>query len=174
MIALAVVLALAGYAVIVELGVTAGRIHPRVSVAGIDVGGLTEADALKVVAERGRDFRDQTIRFETEGLTFELTPGEVGWFPDARGSVRQAHEVGRSGNPIEALVKRGRAWLFGVRIPFAGKPQPLLVRRLVLEWERLGAAAGISIDRGKLRFKIRRALRNHRQDLLRIPLVDGR
>ena len=75
---------LAAYAVIVDLGVNAGRIHHGVSVDGVDVGGLSEVEAVQVLAARADELRaGPGVEFALEGRTFSyrVRAADVGCAP---------------------------------------------------------------------------------------------
>lgn len=161
------------YLVVFDLGVNAGRVHHGVSVQGIGLGGMTEADAAELLESRGDELARRPVSFGRRGLTRTLTfePADIGWEPRWKQTLDQAMAVGREGPPLTALAERGRAW-FGTAVPWAGSPKPDEMDRLLTRWERIGADAGLTIDRAFLRYKIRRILSHRpRQSLYRVPLV---
>lgn len=81
----------------------AGRIFPGVTVAGVDLSGLTPSDAaLKL---------NQTLTFPVSGRIvfrdgadiWQASPVELGMVFDASASAQAAYRLGRSGNPFRAL-----------------------------------------------------------------------
>lgn len=165
LIALGIVAGLLAYAVVVDLGVSAGRIHHGVSLNGeVDLGGLTAAEAFDVLHPLKEELRGEPIVFSVEGLTLitcarGCPPNGLGFRFDLPGTVQAAMDVGRSGGPLVALGQRAGAWLWGERVSWAGRPRWPRVTRLIDDWEERAAALGLRVDRGRLRFMLRRAAR---------------
>jgi vancomycin resistance protein YoaR len=95
----------------------AGRIFPGVSVAGVDLSGLSPSDAaLKL---------NQTLSFSTTGkILFRdgekawiATPAELGMVFDPSSSAVTAYKLGRSGGLFGALSGQIRAGGAGVSVP---------------------------------------------------------
>ncbi|MEP6896312.1 MAG: peptidoglycan binding domain-containing protein, partial [Chloroflexota bacterium] len=95
----------------------AGRIFPGVSVAGIDVSGLTRDEAaLKL---------NQTLSYPINGkLLFRdgekawvATPAELGMVFDQSSSAGTAYSLGRSGGIFRSLANQMRAVGFGIQVP---------------------------------------------------------
>lgn len=87
----------------------AGRIFPGVTVAGVDLSGLSPSDAaLKL---------NQTLSFPVSGrIVFRdganvwyTSPVELGMVFDASASAQTAYRLGRSGNPFRALTDQVRS-----------------------------------------------------------------
>ncbi len=87
----------------------AGRIFPGVTVAGVDLSGLSPSDAaLKL---------NQTLSFPVSGrIVFRdganvwyASPVELGMVFDASASAQTAYRLGRSGNPFRALADQVRS-----------------------------------------------------------------
>ena len=161
------------YLTIIDFGVSAGRIHPGVSVQGIDVGGLTQGEATRVLRERGRERRHARVYFGHKGLRrLSFTPKEIGWWPQAEATAEAAMQVGRDGSPFDAIADRMRAWFGGVAIPWTGPPRAGKVNRVLDRWEAIAGKHGLDVNRAFLRYKIRRAVTYHPpQTLFRIPLI---
>lgn len=175
-IVLVAVVGLLVYLAIIDLGVSAGRIHHGVSVQGIDVGGLTETEAVRVLESNGRKRRETRLYFGREGLRrLSFTPKEIGWWPRAELTAASAMEIGREGSPFQAVLDRARGWLGGVAIGWTGTPRAGKVDRVLDRWEGVARKHGLDINRGFLRYKIRRAvIFKPPQSLFRVPLVtDG-
>ena len=181
---LAVLLGLFAYLVIVEMGVNAGRIHYGVEIRrGLDVGGMTPSEADEVLKERAKLMLEDDILLGGEGISVrfypqqpEFAPGDVlvaGWAPQRGATIEHALSVGREGGPFGALAERWRAWWGGVKVKWQGSATNARVTRIIDTVEDLGAEKGLSLDRWKLRLKIRRALNSWpRQPYYRIPFSD--
>lgn len=89
--------------------VYAGRVFPGVSVAGVDISGLTPQDASAKL--------NQSLSFPLTGkiaLRFEekvwvASPVELGMVFDASSTAQAAYGLGRSGNPFRSLADQARA-----------------------------------------------------------------
>lgn len=162
------VVALLGYLVVVDLGMHAGRVHRGVRVAGFDVGGLTELEAFEALRERQELLAETPLVFIANGFDCRVYPADpdgeddpsipdLGWSPQPFNTAREAMEVGRGG-VIEGLRERVDAWIGGYRIGWAGTVNPGKVGRFLEYCEENARVVNATIDRPKLRFRIRRAV----------------
>ncbi len=87
----------------------AGRIFPGVTVAGVNLSGLTPSEgALKL---------NQTLSFPVSGRVvfrdgqnvWQASPVELGMVFDASASAQTAYRLGRSGNPFRAIADQMKA-----------------------------------------------------------------
>ena len=173
------IVVLLGFVLIVDLGVNAGRIHYGVEIrGGLEVGGLTRAEANEVLLDRTEEMRYEPIVLGGKGITVRFYPNlregadgfAVGWQPRRGETIQAALDVGREDAPFGALVDRWRAWVTGVTVPLQGRPFAPKVTKLIDSIERKGEARGYELDRPRLRFKIRRVLnRWPRRSFYRIP-----
>jgi hypothetical protein len=158
-----------GYAVVVEFGLTAGRVHEGVDVEGVDLGGMTLTDAADALEKRGELLRTEPIIFTAEGMTRCLIPYELGWGPQSFATAEAAMDVGRKGG-LSVLGDRMRAWLWGVQVDWVGRPSWHSVTDLLDEWERQAEASGFELRRFLLRKRIRRAIVTWPRRPYEIPL----
>lgn len=86
------------------------RIYEGVSIAGIPVGGLTEAAAAARVQEEFRAYAGRPLTLEADGQTFRLVPAEVGADIVEAASARDAFAFGRTGS----LWGRSQSWARGL------------------------------------------------------------
>ena len=147
-----------GYAVVVEFGVSAGRVHQGVSVAGLDVGGLTLTDTAEALTERGELLRTEPILFVAEGMTRCLIPIEIGWGPQAFATAEAAMDVGRKGGPVKAVRDRVKAWIGGFRVRWVGGADWHKVTAVIDAWEEQATSLGLELRRYRLRRRIRNAI----------------
>ena len=166
------VVVLIGYLVLIDLGINAGRVHSGVRVDGVDVGGLTLAEAVALLEDAGEDLKGQEVIPTAEGFDCRFTPREVGWGPQPFDTVRMAMRVGRDDAPFGALADRVRAYLGGIEIEWAGMPSRRKVGRLLDTCEQQAAGLGVVIDRRALRAEIRRALASSTRRTFEIPLME--
>jgi vancomycin resistance protein YoaR len=97
-IGLAVLLVAMLVAIVADLALWGGKVHPGVRVSGVDVGGMTPAQAsAKLTAQlTPRYSQPVTVRFEDK--TWSVAPAELGAQPDAAASVRTALAFGKGGS----------------------------------------------------------------------------
>ena len=167
---LGIFVALVGYLVVLDLGVSAGRVHHGVSVSGIDIGGLSFPDAFDLLSARGEELSEAPIQFVSQDLNLSFLPEDVGWTPQPFDTTEEAMRVGRDDAPFGALSDRVRAWVSGVTVGWQGNPDADLVTELMDEWDVQAAALGRMIDRGRLRYRIRTAIEQYpRRAAYKIP-----
>lgn len=167
-----VMVGIAAYAIVVDLGMNAGRIHTGVFVRGFDVGGLTEAEATAALEKQGELLQESPIVLSTEGFDCRFIPTELGWGPQPFDTARLAMQVGRSGGWTNALSERWRAWTSRVDVPWAGTPDAGKVGRFLNQCEELARGVGVTIDRGRTRFLIRRTIETWpRSQVVELPLM---
>ena len=146
------------FLVIVDLGVNAGRIHYGVEVAGIDVGGLTEDEAYDKLYPVGEEMAKTPVVFLGNTFDCRFVPEDLGWGAQAAGTAETAYGVGRDEDLLTDAVDRMKAWAGGANVRWAGKPRPRRVGKWVRECVETGAAAGVRVDKGQLRFFVKKAL----------------
>jgi hypothetical protein len=169
---LVIVIVMAGYLVLIDLGLNAGRVHHGVRVDGVDVGGLTLAQAVALLEETGEELKQEEIIPTAEGFDCRFTPEEVGWGPQPFDTVRMAMRVGRDDAPFGALADRARAYFDSIEIDWAGKPNKRKMRRLLDRCEEQAAALGMMIDRRELRFEVGQAITSTSRRRFEIPLME--
>ena len=172
-----------GYLLIVEFGINAGRIHYGVELrGGIDVGGMTPAEANDLLKEEVEEMVADDIVLGGQGVHVRFYPRrpegvsedvlEAAWTPHRQDTIEAALAVGREDVPFGAFADRWRAWFGGVKVAWQGKARSPRVTEIIDKVERLGAQEGLTLDRVALRLKIRRALNTWpRQRFYRIPFI---
>lgn len=146
------------YLVIVDLGISAGRIHRGVSVRGIDVGGLTVVEAARKLGPIGEDLADNPLLFTAPGVDCRFLPRDLGWGPQAFDTAETALQVGREGGPFAALWDRFRAWVSGIEIGWSDVPDSAKIDRFLNECDERVASVGVTLDRSEMRVRIRQAI----------------
>lgn len=170
-IGLGFVAGLVTFALILEFGINAGQIHYGVTVSAVNVGGMTVAEAEEFLRERGNLLQTEEICFARRGLSgFCIVPADLGWYPGWRPTAREAYSVGRDDFPLGAISDRLKAWAKGVNVKWAGRARARLVTALLDELEQELAEDGSDLKRGKMRYKIRRAIVTYPRRTFRIPL----
>ena len=83
-----------------------GRIYQGVHVAGLDLGGLTAANAQSQLEAHFADYAATPLMVTAGDQTFQITPAEAGARLDSAATIQAASEWGREGS----LWDRSRAW----------------------------------------------------------------
>ena len=170
-----VILGLLAYALILELGLSAGRVHHGVTVDGdIDVAGLTRLEAGELLQERTELLASEPLVFGARGVgrhPIEVT--DIGARPEPNETAAAAMAVGRTEGPWSALADRWTAWTGGVDVGWVGEPSRGRVSAFIEGIEERALDAGLALNRCKLRGKIRRVATDWpRKDFYRIPVQD--
>jgi vancomycin resistance protein YoaR len=119
-VALLIGFALFAIAVVLLPGIYArlydGLIFPGVAVGGVDVSGLSPAQAANLLVHR-LDYpnRGKIVLQEANNL-WTATPGDLGLFLDAQTTALAAYNMGRTGSLSERLADQWRAWSSGVNL----------------------------------------------------------
>ena len=85
------------------------------TVAGVDVGGLPQAEAVRVLSERAAAVEQKPITFTAGGRQFALSASQLGVEPDWQQAVKIAAAEGGGFGPVRGF-RRLRARLFGVDV----------------------------------------------------------
>ena len=91
-----VALVLAAYGV--SRAASAGRVIGSVEVEGIEVGGLSPAEAEAALVDLEANLAEAPIMFSLLGTEVEITPASIGFDLRERSMVDAAMEIGREGN----------------------------------------------------------------------------
>lgn len=165
-----VLLGIGAYLAVVDFGVFAGRIHDGVLVSDLDVGGMTEEEALDLLEERIALMEMQAVHLVGETTECVIYPTDVGWRPRPFETAAGAMAVGRSGGPVRALKDRFSAWFSDVKVPWADSTNFTKMQAVLDSCEERVEATGTQLERVKLRFKIKRALVAWPRRDFRIPV----
>jgi vancomycin resistance protein YoaR len=92
----------------------AGRILPGVSVAGVDLTGLTPAQAALKMEQSLAYPHSGRLMFQDGGRVWLASPAELGMYLDTSASARSAYRFGRSGGLFGRLTGQMDAWRSGV------------------------------------------------------------
>ncbi len=94
----------------------AGKIYPGISVAGVDLSGLTVEEASHLLAQRLDYVQSGRIVFQGEQV-WVAKPIELGAYLDPQINAWAAYHWGRRGNPLLRPVNQLKAWYAGVDLP---------------------------------------------------------
>jgi len=105
---LALIVALVLAVLAVGLGTLRGlyndRIYPQVSVAGMNVGGMSREEALQVLQTRGAQLEQNTITFTYNDQTWSPTLSELGVTIDYNATLNDAYGVGRESDAMDRFT----------------------------------------------------------------------
>jgi hypothetical protein len=174
LVVVAALAVLLGFLLVIEFGITAGRIHEGVTINKINVGWMTREEAEEALCNTVDVAARSPVEFRVEGYDdrFEFLPAEVGWRARVPRAVGNALSVGRSGG-LSAIGDRIQAWTSDVRVPWRGTVDREAVSSLIDRWERQAGQLGVQIDRWQLRWKIRRSILVLPRRELFIPVQSG-
>jgi vancomycin resistance protein YoaR len=74
------------------------QVYPGVQAVGVEIGGVSRAEAQAAVEERTNAYLGTPITFQSGDQTFQTTPAELGVSFDTERTVERAYEFGRSGS----------------------------------------------------------------------------
>jgi vancomycin resistance protein YoaR len=94
----------------------AGHIYPGVSVAGMDLSGLTPAEASARIAQAVEYPDHGHILLYDKTTTYNLTPAQLGFFLDPESTALNAYHYGRSGSIFGDLGSQYTAWFSGTTL----------------------------------------------------------
>jgi vancomycin resistance protein YoaR len=95
----------------------AEKIYPGVSIAGIDLSGLTPSQASERLSATLQYPQNGKIVFQEGSQVWIAKPQEVGFFLDAQTTVQAAYLVGRSGGLLARAGEQFNAWSENRNLP---------------------------------------------------------
>ena len=118
------------------------RIVPGVSVAELDIGGLTRAEAAEALAEGFRDVEDVVYTFRDGERAWTATAGDLGLSFPTEELVERAFSIGRDRDSRRSLRQQADAWFNGANLQITLQYDPSAARAFL---KRL--AAEINVER---------------------------
>ncbi|MFN8483388.1 MAG: VanW family protein [Anaerolineae bacterium] len=130
------------------------RIHMGVRAAGLDLGGLTRAQAAEMLRGHVAYFDNARVRFTYGDRTWEASPADLGGSLAADAMAEQAYAVGRSGAlPIDLVMQWQIArdgTSVGLKSEFNPTPARAFVKDIALDLDRPPRNASLAIRNGKV------------------------
>ncbi len=116
------------------------RIAAGVTIAGVDVGGMSSAQARAELKRRFSSVEPQPVTFTAAGHAFRISPAELGVQPDWNAAIAQAQRAGSGSGPLRGFKRLGLRF-FGSDV----KLQPRVFQAaLVYELDRLAHDVDVS------------------------------
>lgn len=97
----------------------ADTIYPKVSVAGVDLGGLTKEQAAQKLADKLANHAFKPVTVTYEGQSFTIQPEQIEAKVNASQSVEAAYAVGRSNDLLTNLTEKLTAPFVSTVLPVA-------------------------------------------------------
>jgi len=137
------------------------RIYPGVSALGVDLSGMTQAEAAQALAD-DFEYGNQAVFTFRDGENFwQLSAAELGVSFDAEETAARAFAVGHDNNPIQSLSTQADAWFSGQRVsPIITYDQNVAVAQLQLIAEEINIEAVdaiLRVDNGAIHITESRA-----------------
>ncbi|RME89289.1 MAG: hypothetical protein D6770_04950 [Anaerolineae bacterium] len=128
----------------------AGRIFPGVSVAGVDLSGMTPDEAVVRLSQAlSYPYTGRVVLRDGERI-WVVSPAELGMVFDASSTARMAYEVGREGGLFGSLSGQWRARMQGVSVQpvvlFDQRVAYAYLQRLAEEVDRPVIEASLRVD----------------------------
>lgn len=95
----------------------ASRVVPGVWVNGVNVGGMTRAEAAAALQNSFTYDKDAVFTFRHDDQFWQLTAGELGVAFDAEATIEQAMQTGRESDPLVNVIEQASIWLNGRAVP---------------------------------------------------------
>lgn len=129
-------------AVGVDAGLSAGRIHPGVRVAGVAVGGMTRTEAISAIDTGIKPLLERPVKVTVASDSWDLTAAQVGASVDASSLATAAYGIGRGAGFSGVVGERLAAWFGRENIAFAvGVDEALMSNVLGQIDDAVGVAA---------------------------------
>ncbi len=96
-----------------------GRIYTGVSLLGVDLSQMTQAEAQAALATALAAAETESITFTdpATGQQWALSPSALGVAPDLDGMAQAAYAIGRSGGPANQLRELWTSYYYGLALP---------------------------------------------------------
>jgi vancomycin resistance protein YoaR len=109
LLATAVIIALI-ILILIDYAVTWGRIHPRISVSGLDIGGLNKQQASRKLKDSLRPKLSKVVKVVYQKKKWSLKPEEYGVSLNVEETVRRSFNYGRDADLLTNIRRRLALW----------------------------------------------------------------
>ena len=125
------------------------RIAAGVTVAGVDVGGMTPEQARSELQRRFASTQQQPVAFTAAGHTFNISPAELGVQPDLNAAIAQAQHAGAGSGPFRGFRRLGVRF-FGSDVTLQPR---VFAAALTYELQMLARKVDVSHEDAKLELR---------------------
>ena len=136
---------------------TADRILPGVTIAGVDVGGLTRSQAIAAVQAKADQRLSAALTISAAGRTWTVTPKELGQAANVDTAVDEALQASASLSMFSRVWHRVRHESVGVSLDLTygsgGSAVGSLVSAIAKQVTKSPVNADVSIENGKVVFR---------------------
>lgn len=132
--AFAALLAVVVLAILVDAGISYNRVHPGVSVAGVDMGRMTPEAAEEALAGRVERARNNSVTLAADtGREWYLLPSDVGVQVDPVATAKEAMAVTRTGSLFADLRTKFLLYFSGTDVPLNATLDTALLDKALAE-----------------------------------------
>ena len=108
------------------------RVVRNVTLAGVDVGTMSEAELTDTVAGLAEEYQDTEVTVEVGDRTIEATVGELGAKVDQEATVAAVMDIGRAGSMVARPVAWWQSFLDGEVAPVVFRANPVRVEEALV------------------------------------------
>ncbi|MDR3576464.1 MAG: VanW family protein [Anaerolineaceae bacterium] len=94
----------------------AGRIYPGVSIAGVDVGGMSPSQAQASISQKFTFPQQGHILFHYQNQSWLATPAQLGLLLNPESTAAFAYQIGRTGSPFQRAADQLGSWYAGRQV----------------------------------------------------------
>jgi hypothetical protein len=145
------------------------RIHRGISIAGVDVGGMTEMEAVAVVGAAVQEARSNSITLVGDGFSWTVLPADLGSTMDVAGAVKQAMALTLHDDFLTDSTVRIELYFRPRTVPLRGTVDELLVEELLTRID--SAFEGRRVDAAALVSRLNKSLLTLRSVALEVPVL---
>jgi vancomycin resistance protein YoaR len=142
-------------AIVVDSALYNNNVHSGVSVAGIDLGGQTEAEAAATIQEVVDQAQNTPVSLTYEDMTWTLMPADVDAAMDIEGAVTAAMAVTRKNNFFTDIGTRWKLYFSGTDLPLTGGVDSAKMKTFVsgvaADVDVAPVNAALSIENGQIK-----------------------
>ncbi len=158
LIAVGAIIGIVVLAIVVDSALYYNKVHKGVSIEGVDVGGMTRAEAEATLDKFVGDAQASPIVLTTDNRSWPLMPDEVGTKMDVVGAVAEAMEISRRKNFFANLGTRFRLYFTEQDVPLVGTVDTAMMDEFLADLaKQIDVApvnAGLAIDVGNATIKV--------------------
>ncbi|MBN1320446.1 MAG: VanW family protein [Thermoleophilia bacterium] len=140
---------------VVEAAVSSGKVHPGVSVSGIDLGGLTEDEATASLARYVSKAQASPITLTSGDKSWDVMPAEIGGNADVAAAISAAMAVTRESNVFVDMGRRWKLYFSKVDLPLQGSingdKMDAFLAELARELDVKPVNASLAIEDGEIK-----------------------